>query len=313
MIRRSVGVAAATTLAALALAACGGGGDPLSTDATTPAQGGTGGAAAGPIIVGSANFPENQLLAAMYAGALSAKGVNVSTRPNIGSREVYIGALEDGSIDVIPEYTGNLARYFEKEAPVTDQQTALESVQRVLPDGLTVLEPAPAENKDALVVTQATATEHGLQSIGDLQGHAQSMVLGGPPEWQERVDGVPGLERVYGLTFEEFRPLDAGGPLTVQALKNGQVQAANLFTTDPLIPANDFVVLGDPQNLFGAQQIIPLAKASKVNDDIAATLNEVSARINTDSLTALVGEVVIDKRDADQVAAEWLQEQGLSG
>ncbi len=299
---------AVSALALAGLAACGSssGGGPLDqpTGADSKAPSGT-------IVVGSANFPESELLMDIYAGALKAKGVAVETKPNIGSRETYIPALKDGSIDLVPEYTGVLDQYFNKSAKATDSQGVYDELKASLPSGLQVLEKSAAEDKDAVVVTKDTATKYNLKTIADLGPVAKDLVLGGPPEWKTRESGVPGLKKVYGLTFKEFKPLDAGGPLTVQALKNGQVQAANLFTTDPNVPANGFVVLEDPKSFFAAQNVVPLITKSKVNDNVSSALNAVSAKLDTATLAGLVKQVVIDKKDAADVAAEFLKQAAL--
>ena len=304
-----IALALASAVALMTTAACGdSGGDPLSTGGGSSSSGGGGG-----ITVGSADFPESALLAEIYAGALEAKGVKVTKRLNIGAREAYIPALQDGSIDLIPEYTGVLTQYFNKDAKATDSEGVYTELQAALPDTLTVLEKSAAEDKDSVAVTKATADKLGLKSIADLEGKSQDLVLGGPPEWKTRETGVPGLKKVYNLEFKTFRPLDAGGPLSVQALKNGQVDAANIFTTDPSIPANDFVVLEDPKSLFAAQNIVPLATKAKVNDTVSGALNAVSAKLDTPTLTDLLSQVVTDKKDADAVAQEWLKANGLGG
>ena len=309
---------------AAGLAACGGNSDnnPLDSGSAAPDTGaatsaggsasGSGGMGSGPIIVGSANFPESALLAQIYADALSAKGVTTSTKLNIGSRELYLGALKDGSIDLIPEYTGNLARYFDKQADISTSDSALAALKKAVPSDLTVLDPSAAQDSDSICVTQATAQKYSLTSIADLSGHAKDMVIGGPPEFKTRIDGLPGLKRVYGLTFKDFKPLDAAGSLTVTALKNGQVQAANLFTTDPQVKANNFVALEDPKHLFGAQNVIPLIRKDKVNDTVSSTLNAVSAKLDTKTLLSLVSKVVIDKQDAATVSKQFLSDAGLS-
>jgi osmoprotectant transport system substrate-binding protein len=302
-------LASASLLAVVGLAACGsnsGGGSPL--DAPTNAGTGVG---AGTIVVGSANFPESELLMDIYAGALKAKGVTVQTKPNIGSRETYIPALRDGSIDLVPEYTGVLDQYFNKAAKATDADGVYAELKAALPATLVVLEKSAAEDKDAVVVSKETAAKYSLKTIADLAPVAKDLVLGGPPEWKTRASGVPGLKAKYGLTFKEFKPLDAGGPLTVQALKNGQVQAANLFTTDPNIPNEGFVVLDDPKSFFAAQNVVPLITKSKVNDTVSSALNAVSAKLDTATLAKLVKEVVIDKKDAADVAEEFLKANSL--
>jgi len=298
----------AATAAMMTTAACGSGGDnPLSTGSSSSS--GSGGASS--ITVGSADFPESQLLAEIYAGALQAKGVTVNKKLNIGAREAYIPALQDGSIDLIPEYTGVLTQYFNKNAKATDCDGVYAELKAALPDKLEVLDKSAAEDKDAVVMTKKKADELGVKSIADLQGKAQDLVLGGPPEWKTRPTGVPGLKKVYGLEFKSFRPLDAGGPLTVAALKNGQIQAGNLFTTDPNIAKNDFVVLDDPKHLFAAQNVVPLITKAKDNDTITQALNAVSAKLDTETLAALLTEVVGDKKDASAVAKEFLTKNGL--
>jgi osmoprotectant transport system substrate-binding protein len=301
----------ATALAGmLALAGCGGGGNPL---ASTSSSGGvpSSSAPAGTIVVGSANFPENQLLAEIYAQALAAKGVKVDKKLNIGSRETYIPALKDGSIDLIPEYTGVLLQYFDKNASAVQPDEVYSALKGALPQGLTVLDKSSAEDKDAVVVTKETAAKYNLKSIADLAPVAGKLVLGGPPEWKTRPTGVPGLKKVYGLNFKEFKPLDVAGPLSVAALKSGQVDAVNLFTTQSAIKANDFVVLDDPKHLFAAQNVVPLIRASKVNSTVRETLNSISAALNTDELAGLVKQVEVDKTDAAEVAKQWLTSKNL--
>lgn len=295
----------AALVAALALAACGGGDDPL---AESPDGGETGGAA-GEVIVGSANFPGNVLLAEVYAAALEDAGVSVTKRLNIGSRETYVAGLEDGSIDLMPEYTGALALYFNPETEASDPQEIYDDLVENLPDGLTVLEPAEAEDKDAIVVTAETAEELGLTTIADLAPHAPNLVLGGPPEFADRFTGVPGLSEVYGLEFASFRPLQAGSNLTVQALLNGQVDAANIFTADPSIAENNLVVLEDPENLFAAQNIVPVIRTDALNDTVEATLNEVSAALTTDALSELMSRVVTDGEDPAAVARDFVDRE----
>ncbi len=308
--RTAVSLGAAIAL--MSLAACGGSDDNNDVFSTGSSSSSSGGGSSS-ITVGSANFPESQLLAEIYAGALKAKGVDVTTKLNIGSREAYIPALQDGSIDLIPEYTGVLAQYFNKDAKATDSEGVYKELQAALPAELTVLDKSAAEDKDSVAVTKATADKLKLTSIADLEGKSKDLVLGGPPEWKTRETGVPGLKKVYGLEFKSFRPLDAGGPLSVQALKNGQVDAANIFTTDPSIPANSFVVLEDPKSLFAAQNVVPLATKAKVNDTVSGALNAVSAKLDTKTLTDLLSKVVTDKKDPDAVAQEWLKSNGLGG
>ncbi|HEY8821192.1 MAG TPA: ABC transporter substrate-binding protein [Dermatophilaceae bacterium] len=305
MNRTRIALALTTSAAMLAVAACGSSAPLASGGSATTSSG------AGTIIVGSANFPESALLAEIYAGALSAKGVKVEKKLNIGSREVYIPALRDGSIDLIPEYTGVLDQYFNKSAKATDAAGVYAELKAAVPATLTILDKSAAEDKDAVVVTKETAAKLGLKSIGDLASKAKDLTLGGPPEWKTRPTGVPGLKKLYNLDFKTFRALDVGGPLSVQALKNGQVDAVDLFTTDPSITANGFVILDDPRSLFAAQNVVPLITKSKVNTVISDALNAVSAKLDTATLGELVKEVVVDKKDASVVAKEFLTKNSL--
>jgi osmoprotectant transport system substrate-binding protein len=304
------GLTAIVASAALfALAACG-----SSSNPTTPASNG-GGSSSAPsdtIVIGSANFQENVVLADIYAEALKAKGVKVSTKLNIGSRETYIPALKDGSIDLIPEYSGVLLQYFDKTATAVSSADVLSALQKAVPAPLTVLDQSQAEDKDAIVVTKATADKYHLTSIADLAAVAGKLTLGAPPEFQTRADGIPGLKRVYNVTFKTFRKLDAGGPLTENGLKNGQIDAGDIFTTDPLIAQNGWVVLADPKNLYTAQNVLPLINSSKASDTVKTTLNAISAKLTTDDLISLNEKVQMNKQDPDAVAKEWLTSAGLS-
>ncbi len=311
--RTSLIARCAATLAAsmLLLTACGGGGDPLASGGS--GQSPAGAAPSDTIVVGSANFTESQILAEIYAQALEAKGVTVEKRLNIGSREAYIPGLQDGSIDLIPEYTGVLLQYFDQSAEQTESEEVYTALQAVVPGNLTVLEKSAAEDKDAVVVTRETATRLNVRSLADLGPQCGQLVFGGPPEFQTRPDGIPGIQSRYNCSFREYRSLDAGGPLTVAALVNGDVQAANLFTTDASITANDFVVLEDPQSNFAAQNVLPLINKAKANDTVVQTLNGISAKLTTENLTALNAEAAGDaKPSPETVAKNWLSSNGLA-
>jgi osmoprotectant transport system substrate-binding protein len=303
---------AAALAAVLVLAGCGGGGNPLANGGSS----GPSSASAAPngtIVVGSANFTESQILAEIYAQALTAKGVTVEKRLNIGSREAYIPGLRDGSIDLIPEYTGVLLQYFNNGADQTSSDDVYAALKDTLPGNLEVLDKSAAEDKDAVVVTRDTATRLNLKTIADLAPHCGDLVFGGAPEFQTRPDGIPGIQKTYNCTFKEYRSLDAGGPLTVAALKNGDVQAANLFTTQSAIPANDFVALEDPKNNFAAQNVVPLINKEKANDTVKTTLNAISAKLTTQGLQALNAEADSDaKPSPETVAKNWLSQNGLA-
>jgi osmoprotectant transport system substrate-binding protein len=306
MKRSRLAAAAAAAATMLALSACGGGGDALDTSSdNTPAASDT-------IVVGSANFPESILLGEIYAGALEAKGVKVEKKLNLGSREVYLKALEDGSIDLLPEYNGYLLGYYDPQATASGADEVLAALKTKLPPKLTVLDQAEAENTDAVVVTKATATKYHLTSIADLAPVAKNMTLGGPPEWKTRATGVPGFKAKYGVVFKDFRSLDAGGPLSVSALDKGQVDAANIFTTDPNIVAKNWVALQDPKHLFLSANVLPLITKTKATSTVSTALNAVSAKLTTQILLDLDKKVILDKADPQTVAKEFLSSNGLS-
>ena len=141
---------------------------------------------------------------------------------------------------------------------------------------------------------------------------ASNLIMGGPPEFKTRADGLPGLQKNYGVEFGKYTVTDTGGPVTVTALKNGQIDAADLFTTDPSIQANGFVILQDPKSNFAAQNIVPLINKEKATDGVKTVLNGISAKLTTEGLTTLVGKVQNDKQDPDAVAKEWLTTNGLA-
>ena len=308
---RSAGVLALATAALLTLTACGGSSDPLSsetTDDSTATGSATDGGGGEEIVIGSANFSESVLLANIYAGALNNAGVNASTNTGIGSREIYLNALEDGSIDVIPEYTGALGFFYDPEFSETDPQAVYDAIQELLPEDFVVLDRAEAENNDSVVVTQETAEEYDLAAIPDLADVAGELSFGAPPEFETRPQGLSGLQETYGVEFSSFRPLT--GQALVQALQNGQIDAANIFSTDPAIVVNDFVVLEDTEKLFGSQNMVPLVRA-EVADTVRDALDAVSAELTTERVTEMLRQTDVEQRNPEDVAAEFLEQAGL--
>ena len=277
----------------------------------------TGGSASGDsetITVGSANFPESELLAEMYAQVLEANGVDVKRSFNIGAREVYLQALEDGSIDLLPEYNGALlAALSDDGAPegVTSPDDVYDALQDVLPEGIVSLPQSEAEDKDTLSVTSETADEYDLETIEDLEPIADQLRIAAGPEFAERIQGIKGLESEYGLTFKEFVPLDAGGPLTLAALTDGDVEVANIFSTDSAIETNDLVTLEDTKQLFLSENILPIVREDKSDGTVEDALNSVSEALTTENLTEYLAKVQVDKQDSASVAKEFLTEYDL--
>lgn len=293
--------------AALALAACGGGGtDPLADSSAAPSAG------AGKVIVGSADFTESQILGELYAQAMKAKGVDASTKAGIGSREVYIKALQDNSISVVPEYTGNLLLYFDPQATATTEAEIAAALPAAVGSDLKILEPSQAQDQDVYVVTKQTSEEKGITSLEDLKKISSTSILGGPAELQDRAYGPPGLEKIYGATFKQFKPY-ASPAVKVKDLNDNKIQVASFFTTEAAIPDNGYVKLEDPQSMILPQNVVPLVRADVASNTTAVeAIDAVQKALTTEELTALNKSVDADNQDPDQVAAEWLKTKGLA-
>ena len=267
------------------------------------------------VVVGSADFPESKILAEIYAQALEANGFTVGRQLGIGSRETYIPALQDHSIDLIPEYTGNLLKYFDPAATVTRPQDTELALLRVLPGDLSILTPSEASDTDTVAVTAQTAEKWNLTSIADLAAHSAEVKFGGPSEFLNRAEGLPGLKKIYGLDIPEKNFVaisDGGGPATVRALVDGTVTAADLFSTSPAIPQNNLVVLADPKNNFPAGNVVPVVSSQKKSTELKRVLDAVSAKLTTEALIGLNGSVSGNSGiDPDEAARKWLADNNL--
>jgi len=269
------------------------------------------------ITVGSFDFPESVLLAYLYADALAARGYPVRVLPDLGTRELVDPALMADLIQPVPEYTGSALEFVslgQIHATASVATTATALARSMAGRGLVTGIPAAAQDGNAIVVTAATAARYRLRTISDLAAVAPRLVFGGPPECPERPYCLPGLRMVYGLRFREFVPLDAGGPLTRQALATGDVGVALLFTSDPTIQAQHLVVLADNRGLQPAENIVPVlwrATADRYGPGLIAALDAVSARLSTAALASLDAQVQLDGRAPQAVAGEWLRADGL--
>ena len=305
MRRIRLGSAAVAVCLALLVAACGGGNDAL--------QGGNQPSSSSKVIVGSTNFPEQLILAQMYAAVLEKAGVDVTTRLNLGNREVVFPALEKGDIQLLPEYNGSVLSFLDPKATATTSQevdTALAPLLQA--KNLVALQPSPAEDKDGWAVTKETAAKYNLKTLDDLKPVAGQLVVGGPPELKTRPAGLPGLKKVYGIPdFKEFKALDAGGPLTVSALKKGDTDIGRVFTTQGVIAAEGWVLLEETKPLEPAQNVVPIGRTDAMTDQVKNALNALSAKITTAELTKLNAQVDVDKKDPESVARDWLTQQGL--
>jgi osmoprotectant transport system substrate-binding protein len=317
------GLAALTTVALAAVTACSSSSSTTTTAPTSSAAATTTsaapassnplapGGASGSVVVGSANFPESELLAEVYVLALQKKGIKATVKLNIGSREAYYPEIQKGTLTVFPEYNGNLSVFVDPKATAKTTAAVDAALAAKLPASLEVLNPAPAQDSDSVTVTAATAAKYHLKTIADLKAHAASMVLGAPPEFKTRAYGIAGLKALYGLNFKSFVPLDESGPVTLKALTSGRVQAADVFTTTPQILTDKLVVLTDTKSNFAAQNVIPLVYKPGMNPTIIATLNAVSAQLTTNALLQMDNAVFTLHADYATVAAAFLQAVGL--
>lgn len=298
MTRRTI-AAATAVLASLTLASCG----------TVESLEGRASMDASTIVVGSQDYYSNEILAEVYAQALEGAGYTVDRQMRIGQREVYMPEITAGAIDLFPEYTGNLLQYLDQNASAHTSQEVYDALATALPMGLRALDQSPATDQDSYVVTSTFAAEHSVTSIGDLAG-AGPLVLGGNSELETRPYGPMGLAQTYGVSVD-FTPIeDSGGPLTIKALKDGDIQLANIYSSDPALAEGTLTVLEDPDGLFLASHVVPLA-SSRVGEDAAAVINRVSGALTSADLVEMNRASTKDQKSASQIAREWLASEGL--
>ena len=292
---------------AMVLSACGPGGDGEGDDTGQAAGGG----AKGKITVGSDAFPEAQIVGEMYAQVLEKAGYEVERQLDIRSREVRLPAMENGEIDIAPEYLATLLSVLDPKAtPSSDADEVAQELEPLLEErNLTLLEPSDAIDVNAFVVTAETAEQHDLEAVSDLADVAPEMTLGAPAECPKRPFCIPGLKETYGVEFADFKQLEYGAA-TAQALNAGAIDVALLFSTDPLVEQHDFVVLEDDKNLQAADNITPLV-STEIAADVEDVLNQVSASLTTDQITTLNARVAIDQEDPADVARDYLEKADL--
>jgi osmoprotectant transport system substrate-binding protein len=260
------------------------------------------------IVVGSFDFAESKLLAEIYSQALERAGVGVERAFGLGPREFVAPALERGLVDFVPEYAGTAAQFLSLGRSHDDLGAA------VADRSLSALAPAPAQTANTFVMTRATADRLGVRTLSEMEGVASELTMGGPPECPQRRACVAGLEEVYGIVFKHFVTLDAGGSLTRQALRNGAVDVALLFTTDPAVSGNDLVELVDDRGLQPAENITPVVRTEIVErwgPSVVASIDDVSGHLTTDDLRALNAQVA-EGTPIGVVAAAWLAAHGAS-
>jgi osmoprotectant transport system substrate-binding protein len=288
----------------LGLAACGGdggGGGEAADDAPT-------------IVLGSKDFAEQFILGELYKQALEANGFTVTYKENIGSTEIIHAALESGELNMYPEYTGVIVQVVHGQELSGDTAEATYDLAAELEaeNGLTLLEPTPFFDTDAIAVLNETAEEHSLESVADLK-NVPNLTLAGQPEFRTRNTGLVGLRNIYDITDVEFVPLAGISPYA--ALDSGDALAAAVFSTDPpLGEGSKYTVLDDPEHVFGFQNVAPIVKTDVLEQAGSAfedTVNEVSALLTTDAIIAMNRAVIVDQQDPADVARQFLEENDL--
>ncbi|GAA1312907.1 ABC transporter substrate-binding protein [Brachybacterium tyrofermentans] len=270
---------------------------------------GGGSADAGTIVVGSQAYYSNEIIAELFAQVLEKAGLTVDRQYQIGQREVYLPELESGALDVMPEYTGNLLQNYEPDAESASPEEIHSALSEVLPDGLRLLPFAQATDQDSYTTTSDFASSNSLTTIADLAG-LKDLKIAANSEFEVRPYGPEGVKTVYGVDVTVVPVEDGGGPLTVQALTDGDVQLADLYTSDPAIIANDLVPLEDPESLILPQNVVPVV-SKKVDDDAAAAITTVIEALSADDLVELNRRSVEEQASSADIAKGWLGEKGL--
>ncbi|EFV12211.1 ABC transporter substrate-binding protein [Segniliparus rugosus] len=291
------------------LSASCGSSDPFSTDTGADPDPNT-------VVVGSAAIPESEAVADIYILALRANGFHAGGKQGVGQREGYIPALSAGQISVVPEYTGNLLHYLSQNTKAaTAEQIKAELDQALAAVKLVAYAPAPASNTDSITVTKKLAQSWGLASIADLAPHASEFKVAGNAEFRQRSQGLAGLQEIYGISVpaDHFVPInDSSGPATIKALREGQVQGADVYTTTPALAEGDLVALADPKGLFPPNNVVPIVSARKDTPKLRRVLDAVSAQLTTEDLAQINRAISGDGgQEPEEAAAGWLKAHGL--
>lgn len=314
-----------TALAAMALTACGDASTPASRITADPSAAAgnalptSGGS--GPVVIASANFPENQILAEVYRQALANAGYSATVKP-LTTRPNITAAIASDDVQVEPDYVGSLTEFLNRDKNGPDaprvatgdlDATLAKARELAGPKGLTLLMPSPAQDQNAFAVTRKFSIDNSVTKISDLKGYTGPLVLGGTPECKTYFGCQPGLEKTYGLEFTGFEQTDLGGTLSVSKLKSGKVTLGEFLSSDGNVKANDFVVLEDDLKLQPVDNVVPVLSKSIADDQLLKDiLEKVSAAMDTDDLIALNAAVSIDRKLPAQAATDFLVGKGLT-
>ena len=295
---------------ALGAAACGSS-DPFEEEGSGSAGSDGGGEApSGALAIGSQAYYSNEIIAELFAQVLEKAGFTVDRQYQIGQREVYMPELEAGSLDLLPEYLGNLLQHYESDAGSASPEEIRSSLEEALPEGLRVLSFAEASDQDSYTTTSDFASTHSLSAIGDLAGVEEDLKIAANSEFETRPYGPEGAKSVYDVDIAVVPVEDSGGPLTVQALLDGDVQLADIYSADPSIAENDLVVLEDPESMILPQNVVPVV-SEKIDEQAAGAIEGVIAELSADDLVELNRQSVVDQASSADIATGWLTEKGL--
>jgi len=292
---------ALSLLGTLALAGCSSNDPPATKNTDAPSA---------TIVVGSQDYYSSEIIAEIYAQALENAGYTVERDFRIGQREVYLPEIEQGKIDLFPEYTGPLLQYLQPDTTAKLPDPVYDELKSVMPSGLRVLDQSPATDQDSYVVTEEFASQWGLVTIDDLAKATEPLTLGANSEAQSRPNGPQGLMQTYGIEVG-FTPIeDGGGPLTVKALKDSEIQLAIIYTADPSIKTNNLISLEDTKGLFLASHVVPVA-SDNIDQAAAAIIDQISAAMSAEELVGLNARSVEEQLPAKTIAKDWLEHKQI--
>ena len=266
------------------------------------------------IVIGSTNFEEQAIVSNIWADVLKKAGYPVTVQPALGTRAIVVPAIEKGQISLEPDYAASLLGFLHGGTPQpagTNISTAIPADQKALASyGVTVLPASKALDTNVFAVTKSTASKDHLTDLSSLKPYASKLTLGGPPECPTFAGCQPGLKKVYGLNFAGFKSLDEAGPLSVAALKNGEVQVVELFSSDGNVVSNNFVALTDNKHLEGADYIVPVIRKSVATSGVESVLNNIDAKLTTTAISKLNLDVTANQEQPAAVAQTWVTSVG---
>jgi osmoprotectant transport system substrate-binding protein len=275
----------------------------------------TPGTSKGTLTVAGFNFPESSILADIYGQALAHDGYTINYKLNLGTRQIVSTAIEAGQVDLYPGYAASELEFYNKQAGEATSDPAATTAKlnaRLQPLNLVALTPSPAVDKNAFAVPQAIADQYHLTKLSDLAPVANKLVLGAGGECKVNAFCLPGLIKVYGLHFKDFKTLDTDGPATRAAFKSGAIQVGLVFTTDADLKSLGLVVLEDDKNLTAADNVVPILRTAAAADEVKTVLNSIDAKLTTADLISMIDKVANQHQDADAVATAWLQQHNYS-